>query len=103
VDVKKVRKRIALERVERLFELAEQMLHEDANLSQRYVELARKIAMRERVKMPKEFKRMVCKHCKKFIYPNISCRVRIRPRREPHVVITCLFCNGKMRIPISKD
>jgi ribonuclease P protein subunit RPR2 len=95
-------KEIALERIKKLFNLALEMLHERPDLAQKYVENARKIAMRARIKMPREKRLLICKHCKKFIFPGVSSRVRIRLRREPHVVITCLYCGGHMRRPLRK-
>ncbi|RLI13583.1 ribonuclease P [Candidatus Bathyarchaeota archaeon] len=91
---------IALRRIRRLFELALQVVHDEPELADRYVEIARRIAMRARVKLPREYKRLVCKRCKRFIVPGLTCRVRLQPRREPHVVITCLRCGGIYRIPI---
>ena len=95
-------KRVALRRVQTLFRLAREIAHEDFSLAQRYVDIARRIAMAAQVRLPKELRRQVCRHCKRFILPGVNCRVRIRQRREPHVVITCLNCGGKMRIPLRK-
>ncbi|UCD39790.1 MAG: ribonuclease P [Candidatus Bathyarchaeota archaeon] len=95
-------KRIAMERVHVLFRLAKEVILEEPRLAQRYVEIARRIAMRTRLRLPVEYRRLVCRHCKSFIYPGINCRVRIKQRREPHVVITCLNCGHHMRIPLGK-
>lgn len=97
-----VTKRIALQRIRKLFYLAKKIVHEDYPLAQRYVDIARKVAMAARVRLPKEYRRLVCRHCKSFILPGFNSRVRIKQRREPHVVITCLNCGGKMRIPLRK-
>jgi len=94
--------RIALQRIRILFRLAREMIHEDPSLAQRYVDIARRIAMKTKVRLPREYRRMVCRHCKSFILPGVNCRVRIKPRREPHVVITCLNCGGHMRIPLKR-
>jgi ribonuclease P protein subunit RPR2 len=93
-------RKIAIERIRILFDLAKDRLHDYPDLAQRYAELARKIAMKMRVKIPPEYKRLICKHCKKFILPGRTCRVRLQPKREPHIVITCLLCGGITRIPI---
>ncbi len=100
-DKTKVRE-IALKRIKTLFNLAVEMLHERPDLAQRYVEIARKIAMRARVRIPKENRLLICRHCKRFIFPGVSARVRIQPRREPHVVITCLYCGKYMRRPLRR-
>ena len=93
-------KRIATQRIRRLFRLARETIHEDPALAQRYVNMARKVAMAARVRLPKEYRHQVCRHCKSFILPGVNCRVRIKQRREPHLVITCLNCGKQTRIPL---
>lgn len=95
-------RRIATQRVQTLFRLANETISEDPSLAQRYVKIARKIAMAARIHLPKEYRRQVCRHCKSFILPGVNCRVRIKQRREPHVVITCLNCGKQMRMPMRK-
>ncbi len=91
---------IASKRIRNMFELAKQVAPQHPDLAQRYAEIARRIAQRTRVKVPSEYKRLICKHCKRFMLPGVSCRVRIRQRREPHVAITCFFCGNVTRIPL---
>jgi ribonuclease P protein subunit RPR2 len=93
---------IAMQRIKTLFRLARETIHENPDLAQRYVSIARKIAMAAKVRLPKEYRRQICKGCKSFILPGINCRVRIRQRREPHVVITCLECGKQTRIPLKE-
>ena len=93
-------KQTALQRVRTLFRLAREVIHEDPELAQRYVKIARKIAMGTKLRLPREYKRLVCKHCKSFILPGVNCRVRIQSRREPHVVMTCLNCGRHSRMPL---
>jgi ribonuclease P protein subunit RPR2 len=93
-------KKVAIERVRILFQLANANIHDRPDLAQRYVEIARKISMRTRLHLPQEYHIQICRHCKRFILPGTSLRVRIQNRREPHVAITCLYCGGKMRIPL---
>lgn len=91
-------RKIALERIHALFNLAKQKIREEPQLAQRYAEIARRIAMRTRLRLPVEYRRMICKRCKSFIYPDVNCRVRLQQSREPHVVITCLICGKHTRI-----
>jgi ribonuclease P protein subunit RPR2 len=95
-------KRIAMQRIQTLFHLAKETFNENPSLAQRYVDTARKIAMAAKVRLPREYKRQVCKHCKSFILPGVNCRVRVKQRREPHVVITCLNCGKQTRLPMKK-
>jgi ribonuclease P protein subunit RPR2 len=95
-------RRIAKQRIQTLFTLARETYHDNPLLAQRYVDIARRIAMAAKIRLPAEYRRMVCRHCKSFILPGVSCRVRIKQRREPHVVITCLKCGKHMRIPLKR-
>ena len=95
-------RRIAMQHIKTLFHLARETIHENPDLAQRYVSTARKIAMAAKVRLPKEYKRQICKSCKSFILPGINSRVRVRQRREPHMVITCLRCGKQTRIPLKE-
>ena len=96
-------KQIALKRVHILFRLAKEVIHENPERAQRYVQIARRIAMRTRLRMPKEYRSLICRKCKSFILPGVNCRIRIQPRRESHMVITCLNCGGHSRIPLKGE
>lgn len=100
--VRSKRKRIASRRIRQLFEMALNIYNDDLELAKNYVHLARKMGMRYKVRIPKEYGLLICTKCKRFIIPGSNCRVRLQQRREPHVVITCLSCGGHNRIPIRK-
>ena len=91
---------LALQRIRTLFELAKEKIREEPELAQRYAKMARRIAMRTRLRLPTEYRRLICRHCKSFIYPGVNSRVRTQRRREPHVAITCLVCGKTARIPL---
>ncbi|NIP66554.1 hypothetical protein GWN63_00310 [Candidatus Bathyarchaeota archaeon] len=93
-------KEIALQRIHVLFRLAKETIRDDPQLAQRYVNVARKVAMRTRTPLPKEYRHLICRYCKSFILPGVNCRVRIQQRREPHMVITCFNCGQHTRIPL---
>jgi ribonuclease P protein subunit RPR2 len=93
---------IALQRVHTLFHLAKEVIREDPELAQRYVKIARKIAMKTKLRLPKEYRNLICRHCKSFIYPGVNCRIRIQQKREPHIVITCINCGEHSRITMRK-
>jgi len=96
-------RRVAMQRIRTLFQMAKDTFQGDSALAQRYVNMARRIAMAAKIRLPKEYRRQVCRHCKSFILPGVNCRVRIKQRREPHVVITCLNCGKHMRFPLKKE
>jgi len=95
-------KSIARQRVQTLFVMAEESLRRDPATAQQYAKIARKIAMAAKIRLPKQHRNQICRHCKSFIMPGLNCRTRLRQRREPHIVITCLNCGKQTRIPISK-
>ena len=95
-------RRVALERIYILFGRAREVFDCEPVLAQRYVDLARRVGMRYKVRIPSEFRMMVCRRCKGFILPGRNCTVRVRGEREPHVVVTCLRCGGLMRIPLKR-
>lgn len=93
---------IARQRVQTLFNLAREIYDEDPLLAQRYVDIARKVAMTAKLRLPRQYRYQICRHCKGFILPGANCRVRIKQFREPHVTITCLKCGKQKRIPLSR-
>jgi ribonuclease P protein subunit RPR2 len=93
-------KQLARQRVQILFQQAKNTYKANPALASRYVETARKIAMSARIRLPTVYKRQVCRSCNAFLVPGETSRVRIKPRREPHIVITCLKCGSQTRIPL---
>ncbi|MDI6655597.1 MAG: ribonuclease P protein component 4 [Candidatus Hydrothermarchaeota archaeon] len=93
-------KKIASERIEILMQRAEEVFAQDRKKASRYAELARKIGMRYNVRLPKKWKRRICKKCLAFLKPGSNCRVRIYKSR---VIITCLECKNVVRIPCNKE
>jgi len=97
---KKMQKIIANGRINKLFILAEENAHSgELDLSNRYVELARKISMRNLAPIPKKYKRRFCKHCYSYLLPNVTCRVRIHGGK---IVVYCHNCRKYTRIPFKK-
>lgn len=97
---KEKQKKIARERVNILLAKAEEKFNSNKGLANRYVTLARTIAMKARIRIPIEDKRKFCKHCYKFLKPGVNSRIRMR---DGKVIITCLECKKITRIPIKKQ
>jgi ribonuclease P protein subunit RPR2 len=93
-------KQIAKQRIAILFEQATQQRRTNPQLAQSYIGTARKIAMAARVRLPQRYRRQICKTCNTLLVPGETSRVRVRPKREPHIVITCLNCGNQIRIPL---
>lgn len=88
-------RRIALERIYRLFELAEKNMEKHPERSKRYIELALKIGKRCKVSIPSELKRHFCKKCGAFLKAGVNSKMRI----AKHIVkVTCLNCGYTRKI-----
>jgi len=87
---------IAIERIERLHELArEATAAGNDDRARRYVRRARRIAERDRLTLPRRFVRYSCDRCDAYLRPGANARVRLR---TGHVVITC-DCGQQERYP----
>jgi ribonuclease P protein subunit RPR2 len=91
-------KQIAQQRIAILFGQAKKIGRSNPKLAMQHVESARQIAMAAKVRLPVEFRRQTCKVCNSLFVYGVNCRVRVKQKREPHVVITCLNCGNQTRI-----
>ncbi len=97
-------KLIARTRMLYLYELAHEIFPSDKQLAHRYTYLARKYSQRARIKIPNEWKKRNCHHCKKFLYPGINCRTRLHSQgKGSHVSTTCFECNHITRYYIKSS
>lgn len=87
---------MALQRIRRLFGLA---AGQASPRGDRYVSLARRIAMRYQVSLPAELRRRVCRECDRILVPGRTARVRITHGR---VGVTCLHCGTVKRYPYQR-
>lgn len=87
---------IAAERIERLQHLARDSVADgDEDRAREYVRLARRIAERNRLTLPREFRRFTCDRCDTYLVPGRNARVRTQ---DGHVVVTC-DCGAHQRYP----
>lgn len=94
---KSKQKEIAKERINILFSEAEKVFPQNKALANRYVTLARKIAMKVKIRIPPELKRRFCRYCYKYLLPGVNARVRTRGGK---VIISCFECKKFLRIPL---
>ena len=92
-------KEIASERINILFDEADKIFKKSPKLANRYVDLARKIAMKVNLRLPRDLKRKFCKHCYSYLKSGVNSRTRIHKNR---VVIYCMNCKKYTRIPLTK-
>jgi ribonuclease P protein subunit RPR2 len=95
-------KQIAAQRIEILFAQAKKVARSDPKLASQYIDSARRIAMAAKIRMPLEFRRQTCKECNNLFVHGVNCRVRVKQKREPHVVVTCLNCGNQTRYMLKK-
>ncbi len=95
---KKLERKIAKERIEYLLSKADEIKYDDYELSKRYIELTRKIALKYRIRLGKRKYRF----CKKCRYPYRADKIRVRISKGV-VRITCLNCGYVRRIPIKAN
>lgn len=91
---------VAAERIDRLEELARAATVEgDEDRAREYVRLARRIAERNRLELPKTFRRRTCDRCDRYLRPGTNARVRLQ---DGHVVVTC-DCGAQARYPYEEN
>ena len=83
----------AKKRINRLFDLAEK----DPKMGSRYIGIARKIAMRLNLKIPKELKRKYCHHCLSY-FTSKNSRIRVKNNMR---VTYCTKCKHYNRVKLS--
>lgn len=87
---------VAAERIERLHALARAAtVAGEEDRGREYVRLARRLAERQRLTLPRDFRRFTCDRCDAFLRPGRNARVRTR---SGHVVVTC-ECGEQARYP----
>jgi len=88
--------RVAAERIERLHALAREAAGAgEFDRAREYVRLARRVAERHRLALPRRFRRFTCDRCDAYLRPGANARVRLRPGR---VVVRC-DCGATARYP----
>ena len=92
----KSKKQIARERIDLLFKTAKETYKENPSLSNRYVEIARKIAMKAQINIPSNLRKKFCRKCFSYLVPGENCRVRTRNKM---LIYYCTKCKNIMRFP----
>lgn len=90
--------KIAKERIDILFNLAEKEFKKHPERTKRYVQLARKIGLRYNVRLSKTLKKRFCKNCNSLLKPGLSSKVRL-DKKTKTIAIRCLSCNKIHRHP----
>jgi len=99
--MKNSKKQIASRRIEILFNNAILNAKINPELAERQAQIAKKISMKFKIKMPFEINSNFCKNCKKFIVPGIASKIRLGTKPKS-IRITCSYCNHTYRKIISQ-
>lgn len=86
------KKKLALERIYRLFELAKDQ--DNLDLQQRYLKLAKRIGERVNVSIPKELKQQYCGKCYSMRIEQIE--------KDPFLIIKCKECKFEKKYSLSE-
>ncbi|MBR9699524.1 ribonuclease P [Candidatus Woesearchaeota archaeon] len=90
---------VAKQRIKKLIQQAEDIFDEEKALADRYVYLARRIAMKYKIRITPSLQKRFCKHCYSFLMPGKNLRVRTT---QGKMTYSCLECKKFMRFPLRK-
>ncbi|MDP7324248.1 MAG: ribonuclease P [Candidatus Woesearchaeota archaeon] len=88
------KRELAFMQIEEYMAKAGDLISSNKALSRKYVQKARRVGMRYKVRFPKSLKRSFCKHCFSCFKPGINVTVRTNKGK---VVYHCKECKGMMR------
>ncbi|MAG91357.1 ribonuclease P [Candidatus Woesearchaeota archaeon] len=88
---------IAKKRIRFLFNEAKESFKKDKRLSDKNVKLARRIAMKYKIRLPSSLKKKFCKNCYQYLVPGVNCRVRIHRHK---IIYYCFSCKHYIRHPV---
>lgn len=87
----------AKKRIDILFSQADNIFPENSALADKYIDMARKLAMKFKIKLKSEYRRRICKHCYKYLRPGVNCRVRTVSGK---LVYSCFSCKKFTRFTL---
>ena len=88
----------ALKQIEHLFSEAELVFPNKARAN-RYVKLARKLAMKVNLRLPSKLKRRFCKYCYSYLKPGHNLTVRTSGGK---LIYHCHECNKVWKMSLGK-
>ncbi|RDE16543.1 MAG: ribonuclease P [Candidatus Thorarchaeota archaeon] len=96
-------RKLAHERIEILWGQALSVATTRPELARRWMNIAKALGRRTRVKIPRHISRRLCKECGSVLIPGQTSRVRLRHNRSTHVSVTCLNCGAIRRFPVGQE
>ena len=86
----------ALEQIKDYFKQAKEVFNKNKKSANDYVRKARRISMKNKMRIPSDLQKQFCKHCYSYLKPSVNCRIRLAKKR---VIYYCLECKNFMRFP----
>jgi len=96
-------KKIALERIYRLFDLAEKEFEKHKERSNRYIELAWNISLKYRIRMPLNLRAFFCRKCKHYLKKNKNCEIielKDLGNKLKLIEVHCFDCGYKRKMKV---
>ncbi|XP_054753744.1 ribonuclease P protein subunit p21-like [Lytechinus pictus] len=69
----------------------------NTQLARFYIETMKNVAAKLVLRLDPHIKRTICKKCSSLLIPGVTATVRVKGRRQKHVVVTCLDCKQVKR------
>lgn len=90
---------LAKERIKRLFEQAGKEFPGNPELSDRYVRMAWKLALKYNMRLPPELRMRFCRKCLSYLVPGKTCTVRVV---KGAATVECLKCGNRARYTLGE-
>ncbi|OUJ18264.1 RNase P subunit RPR2 [Methanonatronarchaeum thermophilum] len=92
-------KDLAKQRIEKLFKQARKKHHKNPELSHRYMEIAWKLKLKTRTKLPEKYKHQICRKCQSYQIPGKNQQTRIHRSK---IIKKCKKCGHTTRIHLNQ-
>ncbi|AFZ71156.1 RNase P subunit RPR2 [Caldisphaera lagunensis DSM 15908] len=96
---------LVIERIEILSNISRiETIHGNYDYSRKLNELIFRLSLKNKVKIPVNIKRSICKNCHVTLIPGVTSTIRVKSQGKFHyLTIKCKECGYIKRIPFHKD
>jgi len=70
---------------------------ENTQLARFYLDLMKSVSAKVVMRLQPDIKRTICKKCSALLVPGVTATVRMKGRRQKHMVVTCIDCGRVKR------
>ena len=93
-------------RINYLYQAAHCILAQDpqnTQLARFYMDLVKSVSAKVVMRISPDIKRTICKKCNALLIPGVTATVRLRGKRQKHVVMKCMDCRRVKRFNTNED